>query len=110
MASRSFAYVNSGAYLEFFKGGVALRHTQGTYQIGMSKSRPCFAKHQYVYLGFVIKYLKNLSTYLLEEFNKSSRQALYSSSLIVVVSFTSARPNSLRISSVTRNFCATSFK
>ena len=45
-----------------------------------------------------------------ESFERSSRQVLYSSSFMVVDSLTSARPNALRISSVTRHFCATSLR
>ena len=45
-----------------------------------------------------------------ERHQKSNRQSLYSFSEIVVMSFTSVRPNSFRTSSVTRYFCAISFR
>ena len=40
----------AGAYLGFFKGGgggVTLCHAQGTYQIGMSTSTPCYTKSDF---------------------------------------------------------------
>ena len=39
----------AGAYLGFFKGGggFTLCHAQGTYQIGMSTSTPCYTKSDF---------------------------------------------------------------